>query len=251
MTDGDEITIGPRWAGRRSWCEPEALRLYLSVREGVFRIWVEFSEGTVPFDEHLTVAFPEVPYALTEWDGFNYLDNGNATLKAVFELGYGDTSVRPDWLDRARQCSKLPDLTESDFNNPKDLERRVRARHAELVTEFNAMSLAGFLVFPPGDLLEAAKDAQLAKIVPPPSFGNPIFRTRYLTRMKEFIPTMKLPTTKDIVIKLLLNHHTAEDAATIANVSVSYARTIRRDLVADGKLPKAPGRGRPRKERVS
>ena len=55
-------------------------------------------------------------------------------------------------------------------------------------------------------------------------------------------------TTKAAVAKLLLNHHTAEDAATIANVSVSYARTIRRDLVAEGKLPAAPGRGRPRKE---
>lgn len=244
----DEIVIGPRRAGRYPECEPEALRLHLSVREGVFRIWVEFSEGTVYFSEHLTHAFPEVPYALAEWHGFNYLDNGNATLKAVFELGYGDPSVRPDWLDRARQCSKLPDLTESDFNNPKDLERRVRTRHAELVTEFNAMSLAGFLVFPPGDLLEAAKDAQLAKIVPPPSFGNPIFRTRYLTRMKEFVSTMKLPTTKDIVAKLLMGHHTAEDSAAIAGVSVSYARTIRRDLVAEGKLPAAPGRGRPRKE---
>ena len=58
-------------------------------------------------------------------------------------------------------------------------------------------------------------------------------------------------TTRAAVSKLLLNHHTAEDAATIAHVSVSYARTIRRDLVAEGKLPAAPGRGRPRKERVS
>ena len=248
MTDGDEIVLGPRRAGRVQGCEPEALHLRIRMRDGVFRIWVEFSEGTVPFDKHMTVAFPEVPYALTEWDGFNYLDKGDATLKEVFELGYGDPSVRPDWLDRARRCADLPDLTEGDFNNPKDLERRVRTRHAELVTEFNAMSSAGFLVFPPGDLLEAAKDAQLAKIVPPPSFGNPIFRTRYLTRMKEFISTMKLPTTKDVVIKLLLNHHTAADAAAIANVSVSYAQDLRRGLVAEGKLPAAPGRGRPRKE---
>lgn len=247
----DEIVIGPRRAGRYPECEPGALYLHVRIRDGVFGIWVEFSEGTVYFSEHLTHAFPEVPYALAEWHGFNYLDNGNATLKEVFELGYGGPSVRPDWLDRARQCSKLPDLTESDFNNPKDLERRVRTRHAELVTEFNAMSLAGFLVFPPGDLLEAAKDAQLAKIVPPPSFGNPIFRTRYLTRMKEFVSTMKLPTTKDIVAKLLMGHHTAEDSAAIAGVSVSYARTIRRDLVAEGKLPAAPGRGRPRKERAT
>ena len=58
-------------------------------------------------------------------------------------------------------------------------------------------------------------------------------------------------TTKEVVAKLLLNHHTAEDSATIANVSVSYARTIRRDLVAEGKLPKMPGRGRPRKAVVS
>ena len=62
---------------------------------------------------------------------------------------------------------------------------------------------------------------------------------------------MKPPTTKEVVAKLLLDHHTAENAATIANVSVSYARTIRRDLVAEGKLPKAPGRGRPRKEKAS
>jgi transposase len=54
-------------------------------------------------------------------------------------------------------------------------------------------------------------------------------------------------TTRAAVAKLLGSHHTAEDAAAIAGVSVSYARTIRRDLVADGKLPAAPGRGRPRK----
>lgn len=58
-------------------------------------------------------------------------------------------------------------------------------------------------------------------------------------------------TTKAAVAKLLLNRHTARDAATIAGVGLSYAQTIRRDLVAEGKLPKAPGRGRPRKERVS
>ena len=58
-------------------------------------------------------------------------------------------------------------------------------------------------------------------------------------------------TTKAAVAKLLLNHHTAEDSATIAGVSVSYARTIRRDLVAEGKLPAVPGRGRPRKVVVS
>ena len=58
-------------------------------------------------------------------------------------------------------------------------------------------------------------------------------------------------TTKQAVAKLLMGHHTAEDAAAIANVSVSYARTIRRDLVAESKLPAVPGRGRPRKERVS
>ena len=62
---------------------------------------------------------------------------------------------------------------------------------------------------------------------------------------------MKPPTAKQAVSKLLLNHHTARDAAAIANVSVSYARTIRRDLVAEGKLPAAPGRGRPRKEKAS
>lgn len=58
-------------------------------------------------------------------------------------------------------------------------------------------------------------------------------------------------TARAAVIKLLLNHHTAADAATIADVSVSYAQTIRRDLVAGGKLPKTPGRGRPRKAVVS
>lgn len=58
-------------------------------------------------------------------------------------------------------------------------------------------------------------------------------------------------TTKQAVSNLLLNRHTAADAATIAGVSISYAQTIRRDLVAEGKLPKAPGRGRPRKERAA
>ena len=62
---------------------------------------------------------------------------------------------------------------------------------------------------------------------------------------------MKPPTAKQAVSKLLLNHHTAADAAAIAKVSVSYAQDIRRGLVFEGKLPKMPGRGRPRKERVS
>ena len=62
---------------------------------------------------------------------------------------------------------------------------------------------------------------------------------------------MKTPTTKEVVAKLLLNHHTARDAAAIANVSVSYAQDIRRGLVAEGKVPAAPGRGRPRKERAA
>ena len=62
---------------------------------------------------------------------------------------------------------------------------------------------------------------------------------------------MKPPTTKEVVIKLLLNHHTAEDSAAIADVSVSYAQDLRRGLVAEGKLPKMPGRGRPRKEKAS
>ena len=58
-------------------------------------------------------------------------------------------------------------------------------------------------------------------------------------------------TPRAAVAKLLMGHHTAASAAAIANVSVSYARTIRRDLVAEGKLPAAPGRGRPRKERAT
>ena len=58
-------------------------------------------------------------------------------------------------------------------------------------------------------------------------------------------------TPRAAVAKLLLNHHTAADAAAIAAVSISYARTIRRDLVAEGKLPAVPGRGRPRKERAT
>lgn len=62
---------------------------------------------------------------------------------------------------------------------------------------------------------------------------------------------MKTPTTKEVVTKLLLNHHTARDAAAIAAVSVSYAQDIRRGLVAEGKVPAAPGRGRPRKEKAS
>ena len=62
---------------------------------------------------------------------------------------------------------------------------------------------------------------------------------------------MKPPTAKQAVSKLLMSHHTARDAAVIASVSVSYAQDIRRGLVADGKLPAAPGRGRPRKEKAS
>ena len=55
-------------------------------------------------------------------------------------------------------------------------------------------------------------------------------------------------TARQAVSKLLLNHHTARDAAAIAAVSVSYAQDIRRGLVAEGRVPAAPGRGRPRKE---
>ena len=59
---------------------------------------------------------------------------------------------------------------------------------------------------------------------------------------------MKLHPVKAAVVKLLLNHHTAHDAAAIAALSVSYAQDIRRGLVCEGKLPAVPGRGRPRKE---
>ena len=59
---------------------------------------------------------------------------------------------------------------------------------------------------------------------------------------------MKLHPVKAAVATLVLNHHTARDAAAIAAVSVSYAQDIRRGLVFEGKLPAAPGRGRPRKE---
>ena len=62
---------------------------------------------------------------------------------------------------------------------------------------------------------------------------------------------MKATTAKEAVAKLLLNHHTPRDTAAIAGVSLSYARDIRRGLVAEGKLPAAPGRGRPRKAVVS
>ena len=62
---------------------------------------------------------------------------------------------------------------------------------------------------------------------------------------------MKLPPVKAAVIKLLLNHHTPRDTAAIAGVSLSYAQDIRRGLVFEGKLPKMPGRGRPRKERAA
>ena len=62
---------------------------------------------------------------------------------------------------------------------------------------------------------------------------------------------MKTPTTKEVVSKLLLNHHTAREAAAVAGCNLSYAQDLRRGLVAEGKLPAAPGRGRPRKERAS
>ena len=62
---------------------------------------------------------------------------------------------------------------------------------------------------------------------------------------------MKPHPVKAAVVKLLLNHHTAHDAAAIASVSVSYAQDLRRGLVFEGKLPAAPGRGRPRKEKAS
>ena len=58
-------------------------------------------------------------------------------------------------------------------------------------------------------------------------------------------------TDRTAVASLLLANHTPRDAAGLVGVSVSYAQTIRRDLVAEGKLPKAPGRGRPRKEKAS
>ena len=62
---------------------------------------------------------------------------------------------------------------------------------------------------------------------------------------------MKPHPVKAAVAKLLLNHHTPRDTAAIAGVSLSYAQDIRRGLVFEGKLPKMPGRGRPRKAGVS
>ena len=62
---------------------------------------------------------------------------------------------------------------------------------------------------------------------------------------------MKATTAKEAVAKLLLNHHTPRDTAAIAGVSLSYAQDIRRGLVFEGKLPRMPGRGRPRKERAA
>ena len=50
-----------------------------------------------------------------------------------------------------------------------------------------------------------------------------------------WLPAVKPPTAKQAVSKLLLNHHTARDAAAIAKVSVSYAQDLRRGLVAEGR----------------
>lgn len=60
-----------------------------------------------------------------------------------------------------------------------------------------------------------------------------------------------MSTLRKALESLLIGGSTAQEAAAVAGCNLSYAQTIRRDLVAEGKLPKAPGRGRPRKAVVS
>ena len=60
-----------------------------------------------------------------------------------------------------------------------------------------------------------------------------------------------MSTLRKALESLLIGGSTAQDAAAVAGCNLSYAQTVRRALVFEGKLPAAPGRGRPRKERAA
>ena len=60
-----------------------------------------------------------------------------------------------------------------------------------------------------------------------------------------------MSTLRKALESLLIGGSTAQDAAAVAGCNLSYAQTVRRALVFEGKLPAAPGRGRPRKAVVS
>lgn len=60
-----------------------------------------------------------------------------------------------------------------------------------------------------------------------------------------------MSTLRKALESLLIGGSTAADAAAVAGCNLSYAQTVRRALVFEGKLPAAPGRGRPRKAVVS
>ena len=60
-----------------------------------------------------------------------------------------------------------------------------------------------------------------------------------------------MSTLRKALESLLIRGSTAQEAAAVAGCNLSYAQTVRRALVFEGKLPAAPGRGRPRKAVVS
>ena len=60
-----------------------------------------------------------------------------------------------------------------------------------------------------------------------------------------------MSTLRKALEDLLIGGSTAREAAAVAGCNLSYAQDIRRGLVAEGKVPAAPGRGRPRKERAT
>lgn len=60
-----------------------------------------------------------------------------------------------------------------------------------------------------------------------------------------------MSTLRKALESLLIGGSTAQEAAAVAGCNLSYAQTVRRALVFEGKLPAAPGRGRPRKAVVS
>lgn len=59
-----------------------------------------------------------------------------------------------------------------------------------------------------------------------------------------------MSTLRKALESLLIGGSTAQGAAAVAGCNLSYAQTVRRALVFEGKLPAAPGRGRPRKEKA-
>ena len=60
-----------------------------------------------------------------------------------------------------------------------------------------------------------------------------------------------MSTLRKAIEVLLIGGATTHEVSDSLGANLSYVQTLRRGLVFEGKLPAAPGRGRPRKGKAS